>query len=210
MSNTPPDPTPSEGSSDWLTRARHIFFGTAATFVEMIEDPEKREENWSKMSMDINELAQELAAKGQITEEEALRQIQEQQRQQQSQQDQQHPQSQQQEQQDRPASDRTSEPRSTSQSHSHSEPRSTSQSWSSGSGSKATPQEPAPPTGDPPRSQTSTPPPDPEPTAQPKSEPVSADDISALMDLTREVERLRRDLEERRNSHSDSDRKSSS
>ena len=189
MSHTPPDPAPSEDSSDWLTRARHIFFGTAATFVEMIEDPEKREENWNKMSMDINELAQELAVKGQMTEAEALRQIQEQQRQHQSPQNPQappqdpHPQS------SPPASESPSEPRSAATS---SEPSSST----------------APPIG----SQRSTPPPppDPEPPAPPKGEPVSVDDISALMDLTREVERLRRDLEDRRTSHADSDPKSSS
>lgn len=207
MSSTPPDPAP-EGSSDWLTRARHIVFGTAATFVEMIEDPQKREENWGKMSMDLTDLAEELAAKGQLTEAEAIRQIQEQQQRQQQadpssapdphdaprdrrdQRD--HP-----AQPDQPPQSPPPEPTDRSPERSSSPPQPTPDRDPAG------PDRPSP-MGTPPRSQTPPPPPPaPDPPVSSQGQPVSADDISALMDLTREVERLRRDLEEKRASRSD-------
>lgn len=188
MSQTPPDPAPSEESGDWFTRARHIFYGTAATFIEMLEDPQKREENWGKMSMDIHTLADELAAKGQFTEAEALRHIQEQQ--QQPQQPQQ-PQPQSHSDQGAPPSaSRSSDPDSRDRSpanptppgRSQSDPQSPAQTSSATSSSRSTPPAPQYPTDPAPQS----------------GEPVSAEDISALMELTREVERLRRDLEQRR------------
>lgn len=57
---------------DWFTRTRHIFYGTASSLVEMLQDPQKRTENLNKLSLDLGELADELAAKGALTEAEAL------------------------------------------------------------------------------------------------------------------------------------------
>ncbi|MEN9203593.1 MAG: hypothetical protein Q6J46_05860 [Thermostichus sp. DG02_2_bins_29] len=63
----------SSGSSDWFTRARHIFYGTATALVEILQDPEKRTENLNRLSMDLGQLAEELEQKGELTEQEAIR-----------------------------------------------------------------------------------------------------------------------------------------
>ena len=55
-----------------MTRARHIFYGTASSVVEMLQDPDKRTENISKLSLDLGDLADVLATKGALTEAEAL------------------------------------------------------------------------------------------------------------------------------------------
>ncbi|MEN9229763.1 MAG: hypothetical protein Q6L68_02555 [Thermostichus sp. DG02_5_bins_236] len=62
----------SSNSSDWFTRARHIFYGTATALVEILQDPEKRTENLSRLSMDLGQLAEELEQKGELTEQEAI------------------------------------------------------------------------------------------------------------------------------------------
>lgn len=166
MSTTPTDPVPPEQSSDWFTRARHIFYGTAATVVEMLEDPQKREENWGKMSTDLNTLADELAAKGQFTEAEAIRQMQAQQEQ------------------------------HTDSNHETEFSRGTSDRSPPAPSHRPSPGSVARPQSEHSQSRIDV---NPEPSLHPvesiSGEPVSADDISALMDLTREVGRLRRDLE---------------
>jgi hypothetical protein len=63
----------SSSSSDWFTRARHIFYGTATALVEILQDPEKRTENLNRLSMDLGQLAEELEQKGELTEQEAIR-----------------------------------------------------------------------------------------------------------------------------------------
>lgn len=63
----------SSNSSDWFTRARHIFYGTATALVEILQDPEKRTENLNRLSMDLGQLAEELEQKGELTEQEAIR-----------------------------------------------------------------------------------------------------------------------------------------
>ncbi|MFQ3583652.1 MAG: hypothetical protein SNJ85_01770 [Cyanobacteriota bacterium] len=63
----------SSNSSDWFTRARYIFYGTATALVEILQDPEKRTENLNRLSMDLGQLAEELEQKGELTEQEAIR-----------------------------------------------------------------------------------------------------------------------------------------
>lgn len=163
----PPDPVqpdpvqPDSGQpelGDWFTRTRHIFYGTASSLVEMLQDPQKRTENLNKLSLDLGELADELAAKGALTEAEALEYV-EQLRNLQAQ----------------PAQDPT--------------------------GVRS---EPAPVTIEIQDAETMPPgsnPADPKPIEPITSDPsnrVSQADIQALMDLTRQVESLRLDLERAR------------
>lgn len=70
--------------SDWqppkdlielMNRARRIAFGTAASLVEILQDPEKRDANLKKLTEDLTDLADELAEKGQQTEMEARRYV---------------------------------------------------------------------------------------------------------------------------------------
>lgn len=65
----------SSRSSDWFTRARHIFYGTATALVEILQDPEKRTENLNRLSMDLGQLAAELEQKGELIEQEAVRYV---------------------------------------------------------------------------------------------------------------------------------------
>lgn len=58
-----------------FTRARRIAFGTAASLVEILQDTDKRNQNLKKFSDDFNQLAEEMAIKGEETEMEARRQI---------------------------------------------------------------------------------------------------------------------------------------
>ena len=58
-----------------LTRARRIAFGTAASLIEILQDSSKREENIQKISDEFNQLANELAVKGEETEMEARRYV---------------------------------------------------------------------------------------------------------------------------------------
>ena len=60
---------------DLLTQARRIAFGTAASLLEMLQDPHKREQNFKKISEDFNQIANELAVKGEETEMEARRYV---------------------------------------------------------------------------------------------------------------------------------------
>ncbi len=146
MSDQPPESSsPSPDPSDWLTRARYLVYGTAASFVEMLQDPEKRTENISKLGMDIDLLAEELVAKGQLTEQEAIQYVEQAQAQAQVTED------------SDPAAD------------------------------------PIPET----ESAQATEDPDPAETSSPMAETarISPEDVSNLMGLTREIERLRMDME---------------
>ncbi|MDX2272154.1 MAG: hypothetical protein NW237_09440 [Cyanobacteriota bacterium] len=126
--------------ADWLTRARRIFYGTATALVEIIQDPDKRSENLNKLSLDLNQLADELAIKGEITEQEALRFIEQ------------------------------------------INQQNTADSSSAPPDDASSPVSPPPP----------APPPAPEGSPTPQ---VSSDEISELMELTRQIESLRMDLE---------------
>lgn len=61
--------------ADILNRARRIAFGAAASLVEILQDPQKREQNLKRLSEELGELADELAVKGQQTELEARRYV---------------------------------------------------------------------------------------------------------------------------------------
>jgi len=63
----------SSRSSDWFTRARHFFYGTATALVELLEDPQKRAESFGRLSGDWAALAAELEQKGEQIEQEAVR-----------------------------------------------------------------------------------------------------------------------------------------
>ncbi|MEM8714940.1 MAG: hypothetical protein AAF268_02075 [Cyanobacteria bacterium P01_A01_bin.3] len=58
-----------------FTRARRIAFGTAASFVEILQDTNKRNQNFKQFSENFNQLADEMAVKGEETEMEARRQM---------------------------------------------------------------------------------------------------------------------------------------
>jgi polyhydroxyalkanoate synthesis regulator phasin len=54
-----------------LQKSFRVTLGATASLVEVIQDPQKRNENLSKISTELNQLAEEWAAKGEITEREA-------------------------------------------------------------------------------------------------------------------------------------------
>ncbi len=54
-----------------LQQSFHVTLGATASFAEVLQDPQKREESWRKLTADLSQLAQEWAEKGKITEEEA-------------------------------------------------------------------------------------------------------------------------------------------
>ena len=58
-----------------FTRARRIAFGTAASLVEILQDTDKRNQNIKKFSENFNQIADEMAIKGEETEMEARRQM---------------------------------------------------------------------------------------------------------------------------------------
>ncbi|NJK64102.1 MAG: DUF3597 domain-containing protein [Synechococcaceae cyanobacterium SM2_3_1] len=144
MTSSSPEPnSPPPREQDWLARTRYLFYGTAASFVELLQDPQKRAEDLGKLDWDINKLLEDLVAKGEMTEKEALRYVEEAQK----------------------------------------------------GTTTSSPSTPGPEAAPPPTAETAT-----EPAPEPPSSEnrVSPEDISALMDLTREIENLRRDLEQKR------------
>lgn len=170
----PNEPTPDHPTSvdigGWLTRARHIFYGTATSVIEALQDPDKRDENLAKLGMDLGDLADELAGKGALTEAEALEYVQQMQRIQQEQ-----------------------TPSAAPVTIDIEDPDADSQ------GSKNTdlrvetfelPIEPEVKIGDPSEAV--------EVVVETPDNRVSQQDIQALMDLTRQVESLRMDLERQR------------
>lgn len=54
-----------------LQQGFRISIGATASLVETLQDPQKRAESLSKLGSDFNQLAQEWAEKGEITEQEA-------------------------------------------------------------------------------------------------------------------------------------------
>lgn len=49
----------------------HLTLGATASLVETLQDPQKRTENLSQISSELSHLANEWAAKGEMTEQEA-------------------------------------------------------------------------------------------------------------------------------------------
>ncbi len=58
-----------------FTRARRIAFGTAASLGEILQDTDKRNQNFQKLTENFNQIADEMAIKGEETEMEARRQM---------------------------------------------------------------------------------------------------------------------------------------
>lgn len=54
-----------------LQKGFHVTLGATATFVETLQDPQRREANVSKLSSELSQLAEEWEAKGATTEVEA-------------------------------------------------------------------------------------------------------------------------------------------
>lgn len=66
---------PTEDLGAMFDRARRIAVGAATSVVESIQDEQKRNENAGLLSMDFNDLAERLAAKGETTEVEARKYV---------------------------------------------------------------------------------------------------------------------------------------
>lgn len=54
-----------------LQQSFHLTLGATASLVETLQDPQKRTENLSQISSELSHLANEWAAKGEMTEQEA-------------------------------------------------------------------------------------------------------------------------------------------
>lgn len=54
-----------------LQKGFRVTLGATTALVESIQDPQRREENLAKLRTDPNQLADELAIKGEVTEQEA-------------------------------------------------------------------------------------------------------------------------------------------
>lgn len=52
-------------------RGFRVTLGATASIVEILQDPQKRDANFIKLRQELNELAQEWATKGEVTEREA-------------------------------------------------------------------------------------------------------------------------------------------
>ncbi len=54
-----------------LQKSFHVTLGATASLVEVLQDPQKREQNLSKLRLELTELAREWSEKGEVTEVEA-------------------------------------------------------------------------------------------------------------------------------------------
>lgn len=54
-----------------LQKGFRVTIGATATLIEVLQDPQRREQNLSKLRLELDQLAQEWADKGEITEQEA-------------------------------------------------------------------------------------------------------------------------------------------
>ncbi|MDJ1179415.1 hypothetical protein PJF56_11115 [Roseofilum sp. BLCC_M91] len=54
-----------------LQQSFHVTLGATASFAEVLQDEQKRQESWRKLSQELADLTQEWSEKGKITEEEA-------------------------------------------------------------------------------------------------------------------------------------------
>ncbi|MCT7949051.1 hypothetical protein NG798_04560 [Ancylothrix sp. C2] len=60
-----------ENLTETIQKGFHITLGATAALVESLQDPEKRQENLTKMQSNLGLLTEEWAAKGSLTEQEA-------------------------------------------------------------------------------------------------------------------------------------------
>lgn len=61
----------SDNLTQLLHRSLRVTLGATASLIEILQDPQRRQENLSKLSTDLQQLTEEWAAKGEITEREA-------------------------------------------------------------------------------------------------------------------------------------------
>lgn len=61
----------SENLAEALHKGFHVTLGATTSLVESLQDPQKRDENVAKLSQDWNQLSEEWAEKGRVTEQEA-------------------------------------------------------------------------------------------------------------------------------------------
>ncbi len=54
-----------------LQKGFRVTIGATATLIEVLQDPQRRDQNLSKLRLELDQLAQEWAEKGEITEQEA-------------------------------------------------------------------------------------------------------------------------------------------
>lgn len=54
-----------------LQKGFRVTLGATASLVEVLQNPQKREQNLAKLRLELSQLAEELAEKGEITEREA-------------------------------------------------------------------------------------------------------------------------------------------
>ena len=54
-----------------LQKGFRVTIGATATLIEVLQDPQRREQNLSKLKLELDQLAQEWAEKGETTEQEA-------------------------------------------------------------------------------------------------------------------------------------------
>ncbi|MBP0029687.1 hypothetical protein [Roseofilum sp. Guam] len=54
-----------------LQQSFHVTLGATASFAEVLQDEQKREESWRKLTQELEELTREWSEKGKITQEEA-------------------------------------------------------------------------------------------------------------------------------------------
>ncbi|MBD2314065.1 hypothetical protein H6G20_20555 [Desertifilum sp. FACHB-1129] len=63
----------SDSLVNFLQQSFHVTLGATTSLVESLQDPQKREENLAHLQLDLNQLTQKLAEKGEMTEQEARR-----------------------------------------------------------------------------------------------------------------------------------------
>lgn len=61
----------SQNLTDLLQQGLRVTLGATASLIEILQDPQKRDENLNKLKTDLSQLADEWAEKGAVTEQEA-------------------------------------------------------------------------------------------------------------------------------------------
>jgi polyhydroxyalkanoate synthesis regulator phasin len=61
----------SQNLTDLLQQGLRVTLGATASLIEILQDPQKRDENLNKLKTDLSQLADEWAKKGSLTEQEA-------------------------------------------------------------------------------------------------------------------------------------------
>jgi polyhydroxyalkanoate synthesis regulator phasin len=65
------NPMNSDTAFELVQKSFRITLGATATLIEVLQDPQRRDENLSKLNTELSQLAEEWAAKGEMTEQEA-------------------------------------------------------------------------------------------------------------------------------------------